>query len=430
MKFPKLGISARLTLLIVALVLICQLINGFVLVEVQRNLRRERFEDITAERLTQAVRMAEFSPGASRRLGRRQAVRILSRPPQEGVRDETAEAALLRVFADNDLGDREVRVVTFAERGRPPFVIAAAQLNDGRWIHYRQILPPSVRAPWVAISVQTAVLTLVLLIPAVWVGRRVATPLRQVTAVADGFLTGRPAPSLPSGGPPDVEALCKAFASLEQRVLKTFEEKAVMFGAIGHDLRTPLASLRIRVESVADEKLRAEMISSIEALAATLDDVLAFSQATTSEGRERVRADALLRNLQADYAPEVLSIGVTEGLTVQGAPQALLRALRNLVDNAVRYGTHAEVSVYQSGQWAQFVVTDDGPGILPERMEQMLQPFERAEPSRSREKGGTGLGLSIAKAVAEIHGGTLSLKNRESGGLKATMSVPLAAEMS
>jgi signal transduction histidine kinase len=111
-------------------------------------------------------------------------------------------------------------------------------------------------------------------------------------------------------------------------------------------------------------------------------------------------------------------------LAAQIQPNLLRRAIRNLVDNAVKYGTRARVRVVAEGDGAAIEVDDDGPGLSPEQIEQVLRPFERLEGSRSRDTGGAGLGLAIAQAVAEGHGGTLALTNRGDGGLRARMVLP------
>ncbi|MEM9838751.1 MAG: ATP-binding protein [Pseudomonadota bacterium] len=425
MKKPAFGLSTQLTLLTVVLILVSQAINAAILVQVERDLRAKRFQAVTAERLTQAVRLIDEPSGRGRIIMRRLNARIFPQPPDEGRPEPVMEQAFRAALDEADLGAREVVVRTLPEDDRRPSVVVGLKLPNDRWLHLRQPLPRSAGVPWRAILIQTIILTLVLLLPAVWIGRVVATPLRQLTASADGFLTGKDAPPLPSAGPADVQALCEAFSALQQRILAALEEKTMMLGSIGHDLRTPLASLRIRVESVDDDKLREEMTQSIEMLSETLDDVLAFSKSTSREAVEETRTDALVRNLELSYTSDQLTVGEVQALSLQCSPQAVLRALRNIVDNAVRYAGRAELSVMRQGGSVLFEVADRGPGVDPDALEQMQRPFTRAEGSRSRETGGAGLGLAIARAVAQAHGGALTLANREGGGLSVMLSLPL-----
>lgn len=431
MKFPRLGLSARLTLLTICLVLFSQLINTFILVRSQTILREGRFEAVLNERVVQSYRVLELSPGLSRRIQRRagpRSAKIVPKPRSEGERDAKMEATLISLLEEEGFTDRAVevrRVEVRRDADRRAGVALAVQLSNGQWMQSVVPTPPSAKPPWRPIIVQTILLSLILTLPAVWIGRRVAMPLRDLTGAANGFLTGKPSPPLPNKGPPDVQALSSAFAQLEERIMGALEEKSMMIGAIGHDLRTPLASLRIRVESVDDDRLRDDMIVSIDQLGATLNDILTFSKATRREALEDVRTDALTRRLGSSYDPGQLAITEHEAVTLRCAPESILRALRNLVNNAHQHGGHAALAVELDSHQVAFHIDDQGPGIPEEQLEALQRPFRRAEPSRNRAAGGTGLGLAIARAVAAAHGGGLQLANRSEGGLRATLVVPL-----
>ena len=218
---------------------------------------------------------------------------------------------------------------------------------------------------------------------------------------------------------------------METRIAAMLDEKDVMLGAIGHDLKTPLAALRVRIESVPDEAQRAKMADSIEDITQTLDDILILSRV----GRDRSGAEAVdLAALMTSVAEEFEDLG--EPVTVED-PQRIVasvqvtwvkRALRNLVSNGVRYGNGAELSLLAENGFAILRVDDNGPGIAPHKIEDMLQPFARGEASRNRATGGAGLGLTIARAIAEEHGGELTLSNRPKGGLRAEIKLPLSPE--
>ncbi|NRA31467.1 MAG: HAMP domain-containing histidine kinase, partial [Parvularculaceae bacterium] len=362
MRFPRLGLSARLTLLTICLVLFSQLINAYILVRAQTVLREERFQAVLNERVVQSYRVVELSPGVSRRMQRRggpRGAKIVPKPRPEGERDPAMEATLVGLLAEEGFTDRlvEVRKLEVGREGdRRPGVALAVQLTNGKWLQSVVPMPPSAKPPWRPIIAQTILLSLILTLPAIWIGRRVAMPLRDLTAAADGFLTGKPSPPLPDKGPPDVQALSAAFAQLEERIMGALEEKSMMIGAIGHDLRTPLASLRIRVESVADDQLRDDMIASIDQLGVTLDDILTFSKATRAEALEDVRTDALTRRLASSYEADKLSVSKHQAVTLRCAPEAVLRALRNLVNNACQHGGRAALVVDLHGEQVIFHV--------------------------------------------------------------------------
>ena len=417
------GLVTRLFLVLIATVVLAQLINSVLLVSVASNLRTERAQAVVIERVVQGVRLVEVAPTARRAIGRRRGFRVVPEPPSEGQSLPKVEAVLAQSLEENGFGERQYQVVRIDEEGRQSMQ-AAVQLDARNWLLLRVPMPrPEI--PWEVVGVQTLILSFILLLPALWVGRTVALPLRRVTAAAENFLTGTPSEPLPKGGPPDIDALCRTYEALEQRILSALEERSAMLGAIGHDLRTPLASLRIRVESVDDDELREGMIQSITDLASALDDILTFSSDISSLGLETVRSDAILERLASAYLEEPVVVQHSPSFRIQCSPESLLRALRNLVDNALRYAGNAEIAVTSSGEGVLFVVTDRGPGMPEDRIEDFQRPFVREEGSRNRASGGSGLGLAIVRAVAQAHHGSVNFRNRPEGGLEVKFLVPM-----
>jgi signal transduction histidine kinase len=214
---------------------------------------------------------------------------------------------------------------------------------------------------------------------------------------------------------------------MNRRVVALLDEKDRMLGAIGHDLRTPLASLRIRAESVEPANERERMIATIDEMNAMLEDILVLAR--SGRAREAARpmdvtalADALVEEYRELGHDAALEPSERQVLAIQ--PNLMRRAIRNLIDNAVKYGGSARVAVRSEGDAILIEVRDRGPGLAPDQLGQVLEPFYRVEESRSRETGGTGLGLAIARAIAESHGGELRLANAPDGGLSATIRLP------
>ncbi|HEX8261294.1 MAG TPA: HAMP domain-containing sensor histidine kinase, partial [Allosphingosinicella sp.] len=213
------------------------------------------------------------------------------------------------------------------------------------------------------------------------------------------------------------------------RTIALLDEKDRMLGAIGHDLRTPLASLRIRAENMGPEEERERLVATVEEMTATLDDILTLAR--TGRAREPVRPVDIAALAEA-VAEELRDLG--QPVSCEPSPRAVLavqanllrRALRNLLDNAVRHGGGGRVAVEARDDRVEIRVEDVGPGIPPERLDEVLEPFRRLETSRNRESGGAGLGLAIAHAVALAHGGRLTLANRAGGGLRASLILPKA----
>ena len=277
---------------------------------------------------------------------------------------------------------------------------------------------------------QTLSLYLLLLVPIMLIAYRAARPLRDLTRAARANPALRDAPPLEEEGPSDVRELIGAFNAYRGRISTMLSDKDRMLGAVGHDLRTPLASLRVRVEQVENDTLRDKMIASIEEMTAMLTDILALARSGAgTEAQERIPLRELIGELAADYQErgKDVSIGDIADVNVLARPMLLKRALRNLTDNAMAYGARARLSVLAEAGRARIVVSDDGPGLTEEQIRTLVEPFARGEQSRNRATGGAGLGLSIARDIAEGEGGSLTLSNRSGGGLDAVVALPVQA---
>jgi signal transduction histidine kinase len=207
-------------------------------------------------------------------------------------------------------------------------------------------------------------------------------------------------------------------------------EKDVMLGALGHDLRTPLASLRIRIETMEPEAERQKAIRTIEEASRLLEDILELArQGRSSEPVQTIDISILVQDIVEDYAETgaPVTLASYERSPVVCRPVLFRRALRNLIDNAVAYGKTAQLSVSKTGADVLVRVEDDGPGMSGDALASAMRPFMRGETSRSRETGGAGLGLTLADAIVKTHGGSLELANRTPNGLVATIRLPLAA---
>jgi signal transduction histidine kinase len=315
-------------------------------------------------------------------------------------------------------------------RRRGGTMLLSAQLADKRWINARLIVPapPPLLTPelWVG----TLLFYLFVLSAAVLAAVRLARPLSELTQAADDFRGGNQPRPVTASGPSDLRKAILAFNAMNEHVAKLLEEKDRTLGAIGHDLRTPLASLRIRAESVEPADTREPIIAKIEEMAANLDDILTLARSGRSaEPVERTDVSRLVRVLGDEYRElgKLVEVAANVPQFVRAQPNLLKRAVRNLIDNAITYGDRASIEVRQEGDHIHLRILDSGPGLPPDQMELAAGAFYRAEPSRSRETGGAGLGLAITKAIAEAHGGTLFLTNRDGPGLAATISLPAAS---
>ncbi|TMJ20964.1 MAG: HAMP domain-containing protein [Alphaproteobacteria bacterium] len=327
-------------------------------------------------------------------------------------RDSSTEARLGQSLANAGLKVAEVR---------------AASRSGSAWLNGRIATPRP--DPWLSarLGLATLLLYLIVLGATLFVAARLARPLRDLAAAAERFGGREAPPTVASRGPSDLRRAIDAFNAMNGRVVALLDEKDRMLGAIGHDLRTPLASLRIRAESVEDEEERAAMAATIAEMASMLEDIVVLARSGRAREPERAMdvtalADALVEEQRALGRSVTLLPSDPQPAKVQ--PTLLRRAIRNLIDNAVKYAGSATVEVRRETGRVVIAVADTGPGLPPDQLERVTEPFYRVEQSRNRDTGGSGLGLAIARAAAESHAGELRLMNRPEGGLIATLSLP------
>jgi signal transduction histidine kinase len=238
---------------------------------------------------------------------------------------------------------------------------------------------------------------------------------------------------MPIDGPAEIAAAATAFNTMAGRIRRFVQDRTFLLTAIGHDLRTPITRLKLRAEFIEDDELRRKFTADLDQLETMVASTLAFGRDLA--GTEPVLPldlPALLRTVldeAADANPdraESLAYDGPEHLTVQARPVSIKRAVANLVSNALAYGGSARIRLAPPrAGLVQVEVADNGPGIPPNDIERVFEPFHRLEGSRSRETGGNGLGLPIARNIARAHGGDVTLANHPSGGLVATVLLPI-----
>ncbi|MEQ1542300.1 MAG: ATP-binding protein [Novosphingobium sp.] len=320
---------------------------------------------------------------------------------------------------------------------RPPRdLLVAAVRPQGRddWIVARVMIPRIEARPLIGLIFQT-VLTYAVLVGAIaLILGRITRPLAALAGRMDSFARDRdPDGQLDPQGPDDVQRLIVAHNGMERRIASLLDEKDVMLGAIGHDLKTPLSALRVRIESVEDEAERAKMAATIEDITRSLDDILSLARVgRPSDPREPTELSALISQVADEFEDlgEPVTFAPGERIVASLRPTWLRRALRNLVSNALRYGKAARIDLARDEGWVLITIADDGPGIPEADIARMQEPFTRGDSSRNSATGGAGLGLALARAIAEQHGGQLALANHRDAagavtGLIVTLRLPL-----
>ncbi len=307
--------------------------------------------------------------------------------------------------------------------------LVSVQLGNGSWANFTVPVAPSPRL-WSdnAMLATMAVIALVLA-GSIWALRRLTAPYALLANAAERLGRDINAESLPEKGPREVRAAAHAFNLMQARLRRFIGDRDQLVAAISHDLRTPVTRLRLRAEFVEDADQRARMLADLDDIEAMTRSVLAFASDTAQpEARESIDLISLTESLCSDMPHVTLTLppALPPRLKCLAGPVGLRRAIANLIDNAVKYGSVARVSLVADPAAIHIAVDDDGPGIPQEDVEVVFRPFYRLEASRNRETGGAGLGLTIARSVARAHGGDVILTNRPGGGLTAEIVLPVA----
>ena len=259
--------------------------------------------------------------------------------------------------------------------------------------------------------------------------RRISAPLKRFAEAAETLGRDPHAPQMTLKGPAEIGAAAQAFNEMQARLKRYILDRTAMVGAISHDLRTPLARIRFKLEQ-APVGVRESVLSDVDQMEQMIGGVLAFIR---DEGAPRRRERLDLLSLIECVADDASMVGgqveIVDGkpVTVDGDPVALQRLFSNLVDNAVKYGGDARIEVRREGELAVVAIADSGPGLSPDELDRVFQPFYRTDTSRNLDKGGVGLGLPIARSTARAHGGDIELTSLKSAGVTAIVTLPVAA---
>ncbi len=312
--------------------------------------------------------------------------------------------------------------------GQPPgkpqdslAITLAMRLGDGTWLNSEMRAARLSPNLYWRIAMAEAILCIIVLAAAIYIAGRLTRPLRSLAGAAEALGASAAPQPIALNGPQEVQAAVASFNRMSDRVNALLADKDRMLGALGHDLRTPLASLRIRLESMEPETERERAIATIREMAQTVEDILDLARAgRSSEAFYPVDLAALTDSVVEDFRSlgHDVNFEDAERIVLRLQPSLMKRLLRNLLENAVKFGERARVRIAVEADQVRLSVEDDGPGIPADMIDKVIAPFLRLEVSRSRETGGIGLGLSIADAIARSQGGRLTFENLPAKGLR------------
>lgn len=459
------SLFSRLTLVLLGGLLVAQLLSFAIHMHDRGELLAQASGMQSAQRIADIVRLLDTLAPAERQ----KIVRVLAAPPlavsldrpllqQADAQSESgARALLFESMLRRYLGNERPLIVAMAigRQGRggagmyaprwaeesgqtaPPMMrhggggglvfVAQVTLSDGTLATF-DTRPPQATEHWPYRLLASILLLLVAVIAVSLIAVRWATrPLKTLADAADELGRNINRPPLAETGPAEVARAARAFNTMQSRLVAYLSERTRVLAAMSHDLKTPITRLRLRAELLQDERLRDKFERDLREMETMVASALDFLRGMDSgEPVRPVDLNAMLESLQADLRETGGAVTI-EGRAASpypGRPQALKRCLANLLENAIKYGKVAHVVVDDDNDRLQISILDEGPGIPPEHIDRVFEPYYRVEGSRSRDTGGTGLGLAIAKNVAELHGGGIEVRNRTEGGLAAVLILP------
>ncbi|MET0182118.1 MAG: HAMP domain-containing sensor histidine kinase [Caulobacterales bacterium] len=337
--------------------------------------------------------------------------------------------------------------VIITERGAPPDEGIRIQMRDGdsprnfrsteltlnialgpdSWLEANSRLPAPRPLPssyiWAALASMLAVA-----VASILIARQIGRPLTELAGAAKRLGAGDADVSVTPRGPDDIKRASEAFNAMAARLGRQMNRQRHMLWALSHDLRTPITAMRLRAELMEDEAAKQKLLQPLAEMETLTEQALTLARAGASdETREIVDLSEIARTLCGELSELGVNIRAEADAPVLIAcrPDEIARALRNLAENASRYGGGGVMRVMRDGENAVAEVADNGAGISPEEITRVMEPFYRADAARSG-AGGAGLGLSIVQAIADGHGGRLVLENRNPHGLSAKLIVPAA----
>ena len=271
--------------------------------------------------------------------------------------------------------------------------------------------------------------SLVLFAIAIIFMRNQIRPIRRLAIAARSFGMGRGSSEIKPSGAKEVRQATQAFRQMRERISRQFAQRTEMLAGVSHDLRTPLTRMKLQIEMLERTPETRELQDDIQEMERMIDGYLTFARGEGSESLSKINLASLIEEIISTERRDGSLINfVNKSKTIKSVtlrPQAIKRAITNLIINSKKYAETVKVEFEYNSEHAIITIDDNGPGIKPEHRDDVFKAFFRLDPSRNTDTGGTGLGLTIAKDIVQSHGGDLLLSEASLGGLRATITLPL-----
>ncbi|CAM3763084.1 Sensor protein RstB [Vibrio aerogenes CECT 7868] len=329
-------------------------------------------------------------------------------------------------FSNKEYRNRRLRFVAT--------MAGSVRLPDGGWLNFSSGVNPEIThwSAGVLISLSLVVAGTILI--CLLIIRNALRPVRALEKAAEDFATHKSVTQISTDCPQDLYPTIQAFNEMQVRLTGYIDDRTKLLAAISHDLRTPLTSLRLRLEFIEEGEDKQQMLRTLTVMENMLQATMRFSRDDVEpEPRCPTAVDTLMQTIVDEYAEKQIVIDYQPGdLGIWSVPPLSIRRMtENLVNNAIQYGgqgCHISLEVRRENQYLSVTVADNGPGIDAAKFDDMMKPFTRLNQARDTESASVGLGLSITRSLAVAHGGTLRLTTNQPHGLKATFTVLIGRE--
>ena len=306
-------------------------------------------------------------------------------------------------------------------------IIISLHLNNDKWLNINSIItaPPRLWAMPSLMAMLVSAIAIIIIV--IIMMRRVTKPMAELTIAAERLGRGEIIDQLKATGPMDIQTTINAFNLMQMRLDKFIKDRTEMLAAISHDLRTPITSLRIRIEFINDQILRQKMTATLDDMQNMIEATLSFAK-NDAIHEDSIKTDiyAMLESIVNDKLDmgENGKISGDKDIIITCRPLSLKRVFNNLIDNAINHGGNARVNLKKSQNSIIILIEDDGAGVDNNKLSQIFEPFYRVDQARNNEKGNVGLGLAIARSIINAHGGDIIAKNITPHGLCIKVNLP------
>lgn len=322
-------------------------------------------------------------------------------------------------------------VLRTAVRNNPRALKLSVSLSNGRWLNMQRQI---VQHPWFSVGffVSCFVLLIALGLLCYLVVKRLAIPLSEFSSAAKRFGMDVQSPPMAVAGSTEIQEVVQAFNDMQNRIRRLLHDRTQMLAAVSHDLRTPITRLQLRAEYLKGTPQYEKAVTDLKDMDKMISSILSFARDhAQTETMERFDLNVLLESLcndMVDMGRQASFSDDGERLTYFGRMPSLKRAFTNFIDNAIKYGKVADVSLHRTGNEIHIKIKDKGPGIPEDQLDKVFDPFYRIDSARSPQISGTGLGMTVARDIIRTHGGDVTLMNHKAGGLIVFITLPFTEQ--